>query len=189
MQEKCIDTCSVVQRLEQLRAESQGTWADVARDLGLSESMLYQVKSGKRQLSPRSLHRLAQAERAAGLVPALKDQIEVAAPDTKADLIGSASLIELAELLGPKGVAILLDAKLDGFEALAQQFMHHAEGLHVSASRAAKLIEEGETKADLEYFVEAIKKDLPPFQQWLAALLSQIRESLHDRPAPDDPAS
>ena len=43
------------------------TWEDLGKELELSRSMLHYIRSGERQLSGRSLHRLCDAERAAGI--------------------------------------------------------------------------------------------------------------------------
>lgn len=40
--------------------------------------MIYQVKSGKKELSEKALYRLEQAERAAGLAPPLVEQVQSA---------------------------------------------------------------------------------------------------------------
>ncbi|RYG95367.1 MAG: hypothetical protein EON58_14320 [Alphaproteobacteria bacterium] len=68
-QDESVELCSVADRLERFRIATQATWADVAKDIGLSQSMIYQVKSGARQLSPKAEYRLAAAERKAGLAP------------------------------------------------------------------------------------------------------------------------
>lgn len=67
MQDESADLCSPPIRLERLRLATQATWAEVAQEIGLSESMVYQVKNGGRQLSPKAEFRLAAAERKAGL--------------------------------------------------------------------------------------------------------------------------
>lgn len=52
-----------MQRLEKLRVEKQFTWAEMGSLLELSDSMLYQVRSGKKQMSDKAIHRLEMAER------------------------------------------------------------------------------------------------------------------------------
>lgn len=76
MQEESADLCSIPRRLERIRVSTQSTWAQIATKIELSESMIYQVKSGKRQLSPKSLYRLATAEMEAGIKTPLMEQIE-----------------------------------------------------------------------------------------------------------------
>ena len=49
--------------------QKQWTWDAVAERIGISVSMLYQVKRGDCQLSPKALFRLEVAERAEGLRP------------------------------------------------------------------------------------------------------------------------
>ena len=68
MQEKSGEKCSLVQRLDRLRVTLQLNWAEIAAKVGLSESMLYQVKAGKKNLSDKAVYRLEQAEREAGLL-------------------------------------------------------------------------------------------------------------------------
>jgi transcriptional regulator with XRE-family HTH domain len=69
MQEKSEEKCSPVQRIDDLRMKLQLSWAETAAKVGLSESMLYQVKSGKKNLSDKALYRLEQAEREAEIGP------------------------------------------------------------------------------------------------------------------------
>ena len=58
----------------------QASWAEIAATIGLSESMIYQVKAGKKELSPKALYRLLAAESAVGILPdprqALKARFE-----------------------------------------------------------------------------------------------------------------
>ena len=69
LQEKSEEKNRIVKRLDDLRIALQCTWADVGEAIGLSESMIYQVKSGVRKLSPKAEHRLAAVERKAGIIP------------------------------------------------------------------------------------------------------------------------
>lgn len=57
----------ILERLERLKNVKDFTWEELAEKLALSVSMLMQVKSGDRQLSPRALFRLECAEKIAGL--------------------------------------------------------------------------------------------------------------------------
>lgn len=56
------DTESDGDRLERLRLERQITWLELADALSVSESMAYQVRSGKRRLSKKALVRLDALE-------------------------------------------------------------------------------------------------------------------------------
>jgi hypothetical protein len=58
-----IDGENVPARLDALQARLQTPWSDVAAKLDLSESMIYQVKSGKRKMSKKALARLGMLER------------------------------------------------------------------------------------------------------------------------------
>lgn len=100
MQEKSADLCSSPERLERLRVETQATWAEVAEVLGLSQSMIYQVKSGARQLSTKAEHRLAVAERKAGLAPPVATSINNAtSKDSAWESFSKASTGEQLQLL------------------------------------------------------------------------------------------
>lgn len=70
-QAKSAALCSQTERLERLRLAAQETWEQIAARLGLSESMIYQVKRGKRTLSEKALFRLASAEIELGILPPL----------------------------------------------------------------------------------------------------------------------
>lgn len=65
---KSAEKCSVAERLDKLRLSLQSSWAEIGVRLDLSESMIYQVKSGKKEMSLKALYRLARAEVEAGLV-------------------------------------------------------------------------------------------------------------------------
>jgi transcriptional regulator with XRE-family HTH domain len=54
---------TVFQRLRRLQVSEGMTWGQVARKLGISVSMVMMVKRGERNLSPKALYRLEQAER------------------------------------------------------------------------------------------------------------------------------
>lgn len=63
MQDKSAGMFSLVQRLEKLRVVKQMTWVEIGELLGLSDSMLYQVRRGTKQLSDKAVHRLEMAEK------------------------------------------------------------------------------------------------------------------------------
>lgn len=69
MQEKSDEKCRLIQRLDKLRVTLQLNWSEVAEKVGLSESMLYQVKAGKKNLSDKAIYRLEVTEKEAGLGP------------------------------------------------------------------------------------------------------------------------
>ena len=66
MQDKSSSTESAVfQRLRHLQVSEGWTWAQVAKELEISVSMLMMVKRGERNFSDKALYRLEQAEREA----------------------------------------------------------------------------------------------------------------------------
>ena len=67
MQQKRAEKSSIAERLQKLRLKKQFTWEQLADMVGLTASMLYQVKRGERGLSDKALYRLEQAEIVAGL--------------------------------------------------------------------------------------------------------------------------
>lgn len=62
MQEQSAARLSMPKRLEALRLAKQLTWDGMAGLLGISPSMIYQVKRGERNLGDLVLHRLEEAE-------------------------------------------------------------------------------------------------------------------------------
>lgn len=56
------ETESDREMIDRIRIDLQHTWKELAISLNLSESMLYQVLSGKRCLSKRARHRLNELE-------------------------------------------------------------------------------------------------------------------------------
>ena len=69
MQAESAEKLSQAIRLKNLRVKRQCNWADIAKDVGLSEGMIYGVLAGKKNLSDKALHRLGEVEWAAGIVP------------------------------------------------------------------------------------------------------------------------
>lgn len=67
VQGKSEEKCSLPDRLDRLRLTLQLNWVEIAQRLELSESMVYQVKSGKKELSDKALWRLRLAEKHAGI--------------------------------------------------------------------------------------------------------------------------
>ena len=57
------------ERLQLLRETLRLTWGDLAQRLGLSRSMMDQVRKGQRNLSFPALSRLEEVERSAGIAP------------------------------------------------------------------------------------------------------------------------
>ena len=70
-QEKSHKKSPIFDRLEILRVRTGVTWDAIALKLGVDRSMLFHVKSGKRNLSDKALYRLGEAEEDAGIVPAV----------------------------------------------------------------------------------------------------------------------
>jgi len=56
-------------RLEKLRTTLRLEWGELSTQLGLSRSMLDQVRKGQRNLSIKALRRLEEVERSAGILP------------------------------------------------------------------------------------------------------------------------
>lgn len=67
VQKTASPNLSAAARLERFRIEKQTTWEEVAKLVGLSVSMIHQVRRGVAELSPKALWRLAIAERESGL--------------------------------------------------------------------------------------------------------------------------
>lgn len=76
MQQQSVENNSQGDRLNRLRLHKQCNWADLALELGLSESYLYAIRAGKKALSAKALFKLSEVERETGL--ALPSTLEVA---------------------------------------------------------------------------------------------------------------
>ena len=61
------ESVTIPQRLDSLKVKLNLSWKEVAEKLGLSVSMLMQIKAGSRNLGANSFFRLCEVERAAGL--------------------------------------------------------------------------------------------------------------------------
>lgn len=69
MQEKSEEKLSQGERLKKLRVVRQCNWADIAKDIELSEGMIYAVAAGKKTLSDKAIYRLEDLEAEAGIAP------------------------------------------------------------------------------------------------------------------------
>jgi transcriptional regulator with XRE-family HTH domain len=92
-------------RLSALRVAMRLQWGELAVHIGLSRSMLDQVRKGQRNLSFAALSRLEDAERAAGITPPSSSVgppsvVELRAPDSlpKENISISGARKELAEI-------------------------------------------------------------------------------------------
>jgi transcriptional regulator with XRE-family HTH domain len=177
MQDERVELCSIAQRLESLRVATQERWAEIAERIGLSESMLYQVKSGKRQMSSKALARLAQVEREIGLAAPLAEQLTTTTEQEKRNqLIEGASLVELAQLIGDRGPSLIMKAKLEGLGFLSEQFFENAGILADFAIKAASDTTDKELSKELAYFAGVTKRDGPKLEEWVNVLIRQVRE-------------
>jgi transcriptional regulator with XRE-family HTH domain len=59
---------AVRDRLDKLRLTLMLTWNELQERLGVSESMLYFMRTGERQPSPKLMRRIMELEREAGIV-------------------------------------------------------------------------------------------------------------------------
>ena len=71
------------ERLEKLRIITGKTWEQIAEQLNVDKSMLFHVKAGKRNLSSKSLFRLEEAERAAGIQPQVAQPSQATRPQSR----------------------------------------------------------------------------------------------------------
>lgn len=174
-QDKSADLCSIPGRIEKLRILTQLNWAEVAARLGLSESMIYQVKSGRRSMSSKSLYRLAAAETAAGIMTPLEDILDrsVKAGDELADTIRKIMdsgewnedlAGQLKAFLGQRALARSLLESWSKLEISIRTFLGNVQGAIGTPKSLAAGIEEGDIgllhsdleafRAELEVFVE-----------------------------------
>ena len=92
MQDKILNSKNTVfQRLRLFQVSEGMTWGQVAQKLGISVSMLMMVKRGERNLSPKALYRLEQAERE---VADRKSRAERVVEGLEADKGTAAQLVE-----------------------------------------------------------------------------------------------
>jgi len=68
VQQKSAEKLSPGERLKSLRLKRQCNWAEIARDIDLSEAMVYAVIAGKKSLSDKAIYRLEELERASGII-------------------------------------------------------------------------------------------------------------------------
>jgi hypothetical protein len=119
----------------------QCTWAEVAEEIGLSESMIYQVKSGARRLSPKAEHRLAIVERKEGLAPGLEQSVHSAiSPDSAFSTFATGSAAEqIAVLKSEPGLrAFWFELQMSAHEAAIKKEIEQASKLAKLVKSAAK---------------------------------------------------
>ena len=139
--------------------------------------MLFAYRSGKNRITPRVWRKLERAEREAGLAPSFETQIQTL-PDSKEreELLASASLLEIAALLGPRLQRFLLENKLDDFELMAAEFFEEVGYLAEFSKKAAKSHPDKELSHELQFFARAVDKRSPMVREWVGTLVSQVRE-------------
>jgi hypothetical protein len=69
VQDKSAEKYSQANRLKRIRIVAQSNWDVLAKEMKLSESMIYAVLAGRKELSPKSLHRLEILEKAFQIEP------------------------------------------------------------------------------------------------------------------------
>lgn len=177
MQEKSEEKCSPVQRLDKLRVTLQLNWAEVAAQVGLSESMLYQVKAGKKNLSDKAIFRLEQAERSAGLAPAFQEQFQSASGEETTRLLESATRKELFSIMPPEVQKLLMEGDLEKINMRMVQFILDADGLASTAKEFLKSPTSRKAKAEVEFFIRKVQTDFKPARN----LWDEIYRSLRAR--------
>jgi transcriptional regulator with XRE-family HTH domain len=139
VQKDATRNLNVAERLERLRVERQLTWSEVAARIGISVSMIHQVKRGDCNLGPKALFRLGSAEREAGLKL-------IDAPSAVASLFASEEkAISLPET--PQTRAMSIDEKIAKWISHAQGLRERAEMLIGIAEEFEHLAAEAETLA------------------------------------------
>lgn len=149
---------------------------DLPERLGISRRTLFAARSDESTATQKTWHKLAQAEREAGIADPFQQQIQSATVEQKEELIESASVLELVSLLGDKGRRSFLEFQLQGLEDLADQYSMDVEGLRLTAEKLRGV--DLETERDRAYFCEAVKKMQPQFDEWVRLLISQVKEAL-----------
>lgn len=177
MQEKSEEKCSPVQRLDKLRVTLQLNWSEIAAKVGLSESMLYQVKAGKKNLSDKAIYRLEQAERSAGLAPAFQEQVQSASGPEKARLLESATRKELFSVLPPEAQKLLMEGDLEKIHHRIADFINDSEALSLLAEEYLKNPRGKNARENLLQAAEQIQATYSPARE----LWDEIYKSLRAR--------
>jgi transcriptional regulator with XRE-family HTH domain len=77
LQAKDEQTLSFLNRLDKLRLSERWTWEQAAKSIGLSRTMLHYLRSGRSSVTDKTLYRLAEAEKAAGVETPRGDKAKV----------------------------------------------------------------------------------------------------------------
>ena len=166
MQIKSEEKCSIAHRLDSLRVTQQLSWKQTAEAIGLSESMIYQVKSGKKALSPKALHRLAAAERKAGLAPSLVTQAAQVYPDLDEvkSVLREGTPEEWMDILSKDQREVLFEYKLSESNMQMGHFFLDVGGL-ISVTEDYLADPSKKNLAEVRYFITRLKKHLPISQK------------------------
>lgn len=76
MQQQSAAKCSISTRLHALQLKTQQTWKELAVDLTLSESMVYQLLAEKKNPSKKTVYRLEQLEQHTGIAPVQRSVVQ-----------------------------------------------------------------------------------------------------------------
>lgn len=148
---------------------------DLPEKIGISRASFFAYRAGKSPISTKAWHKLEFAERECGIVPPLHEQFESAAEDQKRELLASASLEEVLNLLPAderKRIATaVLDAQIDSLRGTLVDFFFHAEAL-------ADLVKKKGPKSDLKYFSQKVGETVKSSRETLEILTSNFRKAL-----------
>lgn len=170
MQEQSAEKCSSGKRLDRLRVTLQSNWADIAQKLDLSESMVYQVKSGKKELSEKAIYRLEQAEREAGIAPPLTEQVKAArsqGPAAVKQVLAGVTPQELWQTFSPEDQVKFALAIGDQIKKTIDQFIIDAEHLAQSVTTFRQTPTSQRLGNDLDLFARQVTQQ--------AAFLKAVR--------------
>jgi transcriptional regulator with XRE-family HTH domain len=170
---------SASERMERLRIAMQCTWAEVGEEIGLSESMIYQVKSGTRQLSPKAEYRLGVAERKAGLAPAIAHSLSSAnSGDAAWAVFAKASASEQIAMLEkePGLWSLWFEIQLSTIEEATRKEIKQATKLANLAKAVANNPEEKKLQTEMLNIARAVIRDGKNLDLALAEMFESIRE-------------
>lgn len=178
-----------VHRLDDLRIRMQCTWAEVGRAIGLSESMIYQVKSGARKLSPKAEHRLTKAERdfnisLSGVMSGLSEVADALGGKIAEESTFVQNLAALMNLSGRhpemdrrfvKIILTITERQTEGFFGLVRTMAEWA-------SKAASQIPDQDTALELKLTSRQVTMNEPEVREWLKLLCDSCRSMFINPP-------
>lgn len=165
------------QRTDALAVRLGVRLADLPERLSISRASLFGYRSDRLPISNKAWQKLAQVEREVGLAPPLSEQIKFVHPSAQSELLETASLPEILNLLPEDRRISVARAFLDTTIFNAELLLH---GFFSDSEALANLIgRKKPRRADLLYFARAVRESVNDSRDFTRMLVNCLKAVLN----------